>query len=177
MGFVLRKMLPGCADACPWELAAGIGALLANAPDIDTLIAVPFVPKAVRKRYPLIDHRGITHSVWMVPVWAAAGALLFAMCGAQACFLSLFLLGSLCCASHLVLDMVDGSTGVMLFAGLHNRYYRLPLSLVRDIDVLTAGPGEVPPATPGNICLRVFEETVFAVAPLNMIFVLMNRFI
>ncbi|MGH9415927.1 MAG: metal-dependent hydrolase [Terriglobales bacterium] len=102
--------------------ATGAAVIAANLPDLDVLYSWPGV------RY-LEFHRGILHSVWMIPVWAVLVALGLRWYAerhkkiAPSLWLG-FLLGLFCVGSHVLLDWTT-SYGIRLFAPFSQHWYAL----------------------------------------------------
>ncbi|HWG38144.1 MAG TPA: metal-dependent hydrolase [Terriglobales bacterium] len=96
--------------------------IAANLPDLDVVYSWPGI------RY-LEYHRGLLHSVWMLPVWAVLVALglrwVARRRGVEVPALWLgFALGVVCVGSHLLLDW-SNAYGVRLLAPFNERWFAL----------------------------------------------------
>lgn len=109
--------------------ATWAAAIAANLPDLDVLYSWPGI------RY-LEYHRGVLHSVWMLPVWAllvAFGLRWYAARRQQplpTVWLG-FLLGAAAVGSHLLLDWCN-AYGIRLFAPVSERWWSLDILPVLD---------------------------------------------
>jgi inner membrane protein len=95
-GALLSQVLPSPSR----RLAAMAGALLGVLPDIDYILI--FYDKLTFLQH----HRGLTHSLFMAPIFALLAAVLGLGLGGRRWFKSLLVLGLAVLASHLVLDVV-----------------------------------------------------------------------
>jgi inner membrane protein len=120
-GVICSQVLP--APSRWW--AALAGAIFAVLPDIDYFFI--FWDRLAFIRY----HRGFTHSLLALPLFALAGALLGRSLGGDRWFKPLFILGLAALASHLLLDLAT-SYGTQLLSPFSRR--RLSLDWIFIID-------------------------------------------
>jgi inner membrane protein len=120
-GVICSQVLP--APSRWW--AALAGAIFALLPDVDYFFI--FWDRLAFIRY----HRGFTHSLLAVPLFALAGALLGRYLGGPRWFKPLFILGLVVLGSHLLLDLAT-SYGTQLFSPISRR--RLSLDWIFIID-------------------------------------------
>lgn len=175
-GFVAHKLSPELAHALSPTTCMVAGAIAGNIPDIDTIVGPLFFSKKVRRAEPWYDHRGIVHSLWFLPVWALIGAFSLSGSPAHATFMPLLVLFGVAAASHLLLDMMDGSVGIMALPGLMRGYFKFPFALVEDVDFPPmdgGGPENAAtsaPVTTRSVIRRVLQELVFAFLPIHLLF-------
>lgn len=117
-----------------WRIAAGF--LAAAFPDSDIIIAA-FAPDDY-----LALHRGVTHSLLLLPLWAVLLSLVFAALTrgrySWRAFLGISLLGI---AAHIAADVIT-SFGTMVFAPLSDRRLAWPTTFIIDLyfsGILVAG--------------------------------------
>jgi inner membrane protein len=120
-GVICSQLLP--APSRGW--AAVAGAFFAVLPDVDYFLI--FWDRLAFIRY----HRGFTHSLAAVPLFALAGALLGQALGGPRWFKPLFILGLVILGSHLLLDLAT-SYGTQLLSPFSGR--RLSLDWIFIID-------------------------------------------
>jgi inner membrane protein len=120
-GVICSQLLP--APSRWWAAAAG--AIFAVLPDADYFWI--FWDRLAFIRY----HRGITHSLVALPLFALAGALLGRFLGGPRWFKPLFILGLAVLGSHLLLDLAT-SYGTQLFSPFSRQ--RLSLDWIFIID-------------------------------------------
>ncbi|HZK13433.1 MAG TPA: metal-dependent hydrolase, partial [Desulfobaccales bacterium] len=120
-GVICSQVLP--APSRWW--AALAGAIFAVLPDVDYFFI--FWDRLAFIRY----HRGFTHSLLALPLFALAGALLGRYLGGDRWFKPLFILGLAALGSHLLLDLAT-SYGTQLFSPFSRR--RLSLDWIFIID-------------------------------------------
>jgi len=109
-GVVLSQLLP--APSRGWAALAGI--LFALLPDVDYFLL------AVDRLSFIRHHRGFTHSLLAVPLFALLGAGVGRALGGPRWFRPLFFLGLAVLASHLFLDLAT-SFGTQIFSPLSRR--------------------------------------------------------
>lgn len=101
------------------------GALLANAPDIDLVVAL-------HGRADYLDHhRGFTHSLVALPFFAALAAWLLRRYRGRESFARYGTLAFAAILSHLLADL-SGSYGIFIFSPLNSHRYRLDWMFVID---------------------------------------------
>jgi inner membrane protein len=120
-GVICSQLVP--APSRWW--AALAGAIFAVLPDVDYFFI--FWDRLAFIRY----HRGFTHSLVALPLFALAGALLGRYLGGPRWFKPLFIMGLAVVASHLLLDLAT-SYGTQLFSPFSRR--RLSLDWIFIID-------------------------------------------
>jgi inner membrane protein len=120
-GVICSQLLP--APSRWWAAAAGV--IFALLPDVDYFFI--FWDRLAFIRY----HRGFTHSLVALPLFALAVALLGRVLGGPRWFKPLFILGIVVLLSHLLLDLVT-SYGTQLFSPFSGR--RLSLDWIFIID-------------------------------------------
>lgn len=111
-----------------WGLITGV--LAALSPDADYILR--FFGEEIFLRY----HRGITHSLILLPVYSLFGAILFQRLSRTAKFLPLYLLCFFSLLSHILLDLIT-SFGTMALVPVTDR--RLTWDLVFIIDLYFTG--------------------------------------
>lgn len=116
---------------------------VSNLPDID--VALLLLPRTVRRGNPLFDHRGITHGLPALVLVSLA--LAAALSGDRGTPTSMCMFGWFAgtIGLHLLCDMLDGSTGVCLFAPFTGRKHTAGYRINDDIplDVLSTGEGRM----------------------------------
>lgn len=126
---IARATAPG--QESPQSLPTGrrmlVGAAAAAFPDLD------FVTSYMTPLSYLYHHRGITHSILLLPLWAALVALIFAAAwrfrpGWRA-YLGIAAIGL---AAHIVGDLIT-SFGTMIFAPLSDARYGLSATFIIDL--------------------------------------------
>jgi inner membrane protein len=118
-------------DALPLGRRMGVGFLAAAAPDCD------FVLGYLSPLSYLYHHRGVTHSVLLVPVWAVLLSVVFAAIWRfRPGWRAYVGVTAWCLASHIVLDLIT-SFGTMIFAPFSDA--RLALSATFIIDLWFTG--------------------------------------
>jgi inner membrane protein len=120
-GVICSQLLP--APSRWWAAAAG--AILALLPDIDYFFI--FWDRLAFIRY----HRGFTHSLVAVPLFALAVALLGRCLGGPRWFRPLFILGLAVVASHLLLDLAT-SYGTQVLSPFSRRRFSLDWIFIID---------------------------------------------
>lgn len=105
--------------------AALAGALFAVLPDIDYFFI--FWDRLAFIRY----HRGFTHSLVALPLFALAGALVGRLLGGPRWFKPLFMLGLMVLASHLLLDLAT-SYGTQILSPFSRRRFTLDWVFIID---------------------------------------------
>ena len=120
-GVICSQLLP--APSRWWATLAG--AIFAVLPDVDYFFI--FWDRLAFIRY----HRGFTHSLAALPLFALAGALLGQVLGGPRWFKPLFILGVVVLLSHLLLDLAT-SYGTQLLSPFSGR--RLSLDWIFIID-------------------------------------------
>jgi inner membrane protein len=120
-GVICSQLLP--APSRWWAVAAGV--IFALLPDVDYFII--FWNRLAFIRF----HRGFTHSLAALVLFALAGALVGRFLGGPRWFKPLLILGLVVLGSHLLLDLVT-SYGTQLFSPFSGR--RLSLDWVFIID-------------------------------------------
>ena len=105
--------------------AALAGALFAVLPDIDYFYI--FWDRLAFIRY----HRGLTHSLVALPLFALAGALAGRLLGGPRWFKPLFVLGLIILASHLLLDLAT-SYGTQILSPFSRRRFSLDWVFIID---------------------------------------------
>jgi inner membrane protein len=120
-GVICSQLLP--APSRWW--AALAGAIFALLPDVDYFFI--FWDKLAFIRH----HRGFTHSLVALPLFALAGALLGRYLGGDRWFKPLFILGLTVLASHLLLDLAT-SYGTQLLSPFSKRRYALDWIFIID---------------------------------------------
>jgi inner membrane protein len=124
-----RATAPGeaSADALPLRRRIFVGAVSAAFPDID-FVAAYLTPLSY-----LYHHRGVTHSVLLLPLWAALLALIFAALWRHRppwrAYLAICALGI---GSHIAGDLVT-SFGTMIFAPVSDARYALSATFIIDL--------------------------------------------
>jgi inner membrane protein len=120
-GVICSQLLP--APSRWWAAAAGV--ILALLPDVDYFCI--FWDRLAFIRY----HRGFTHSLAALLLFALAGALLGRFLGGPRWFKPLFILGLAVLASHLLLDLAT-SYGTQLLSPFSRRRYALDWIFIID---------------------------------------------
>jgi membrane-bound metal-dependent hydrolase YbcI (DUF457 family) len=109
--------------AAGWGVLAGV--ILATLPDLDYVLV--FWDRLAYLRH----HRGVTHSIWAVPLFAWLGAAAGRWRGGRAWFKPLFWLGIAAMTTHLILDLAT-SFGTQIFSPISNRRYTLDWVFIID---------------------------------------------
>ena len=120
-GLICSQLVP--APSRWWAAAAG--AIFAVLPDVDYFFI--FWDRLAFIRY----HRGFTHSLVAVPLFALAGALLGRSLGGDRWFKPLFILGLAVLASHLLLDLAT-SYGTQVLSPFSRRRFSLDWIFIID---------------------------------------------
>ena len=120
-GVICSQLLP--APSRWW--AALAGAIFAVLPDVDYFFI--YWDRLAFIRY----HRGFTHSLVAVPLFALAGALLGRVLGGPRWFRPLFILGIVVLLSHLLLDLAT-SYGTQLLSPFSRRRFSLDWIFIID---------------------------------------------
>jgi inner membrane protein len=120
-GVICSQLLP--APSRWW--AATAGAVFALLPDVDYFFI--FWDRLAFIRY----HRGFTHSLVALPLFALAGALLGRVLGGPRWFNPLFILGLAVLGSHLLLDLAT-SYGTQLLSPFSRRRFSLDWIFIID---------------------------------------------
>jgi len=120
-GVICSQMLP--APSRWWAAAAG--AIFAVWPDVDYFCI--FWDRLAFIRY----HRGFTHSLVALPLFALAGALVGRALGGPRWFKPLFILGLAVLGSHLLLDLAT-SYGTQLLSPFSRRRFALDWIFIID---------------------------------------------
>ena len=120
-GVICSQLLP--APSRWWAAAAG--AIFAVLPDVDYFFI--FWDRLAFIRY----HRGFTHSLVALPLFALAGALLGRFLGGDRWFRPLFILGLMALSSHLLLDLAT-SYGTQLLNPFSRRRFALDWIFIID---------------------------------------------
>ena len=120
-GVICSQVLP--APSRWWAAAAG--AIFAVAPDVDYFFI--FWDRLAFMRY----HRGFTHSLLALPLFALAGALLGRYLGGNRWFKPLFILGLAVLGSHLLLDLAT-SYGTQVLSPFSKRRFALDWIFIID---------------------------------------------
>ncbi len=120
-GVICSQLVP--APSRWWAAAAG--AIFALLPDVDYFCI--FWDRLAFIRY----HRGFTHSLVALPLFALAGALLGRVLGGDRWFKPLFILGLAVLASHLLLDLAT-SYGTQVFSPFSRRRFSLDWIFIID---------------------------------------------
>jgi len=111
-GLLLSQVLPGPSRA--WSTLAGLA--FAFLPDIDYFLVYGDRLAFIR------HHRGFTHSLWALPLFALLGAGLGRALGGPPWFLPIFFLGLAVLASHLLLDLATSYGTKILFPFSRKRF-------------------------------------------------------
>lgn len=120
-GVICSQLLP--APSRWWAAAAG--AIFAVLPDVDYFFI--FWDRLAFIRY----HRGFTHSLVALPLFALAGALLGRFLGGPRWFKPLFILGLVVLGSHLLLDLAT-SYGTQILSPFSRRRFSLDWIFIID---------------------------------------------
>jgi inner membrane protein len=120
-GVICSQLLP--APSRWW--AATAGAIFAVLPDVDYFFI--FWDRLAFIRY----HRGFTHSLVALPLFALAGALLGRVLGGPRWFKPLFILGLAVLGSHLLLDLAT-SYGTQVLSPFSRRRFSLDWIFIID---------------------------------------------
>ena len=143
-GVICSQLLP--APSRWW--AALAGAIFAVLPDVDYFFI--FWDRLAFIRY----HRGFTHSLLALPLFALAGALLGRYLGGDRWFKPLFILGLAALGSHLLLDLAT-SYGTQVLSPFSRRrfspgldFYHRPLFYRPAVGRGHSGPGLSPTGGP-----------------------------
>ncbi|MEE8119425.1 MAG: metal-dependent hydrolase [Gammaproteobacteria bacterium] len=114
-----------------------IVALAAAAPDLDNLLALSGNPFLY-----LDHHRGITHSIVLLPVWAVLLGLLFAwLLKLKAAKKEVILLAGIGIAAHIAGDLIT-AYGTMVFTPISSIRFSFPITFIIDLvfsGILLAG--------------------------------------
>lgn len=124
-GVSLSRLLRFPAPRKAAWLAAGFALL----PDVDFLLLL------VDRLSYLRHHRGLTHSVFLLPLFALLGGLLARRLGGREWFRPAVLLGILVVGSHLLLDVFT-SYGTQLLSPFSRQKFTLDLLFIVDIYLL-----------------------------------------
>jgi len=125
-GVLISQVLP-----TPSRKAGALaGAVLAMLPDLDYLLVLINQLTLIR------HHRGFTHSLIAIPLWALLAAATARALGGTRWFRPIFFLGLAALASHLVLDLVT-SYGTQIFSPFSSA--KLSLDWVFIIDPYVTG--------------------------------------
>jgi inner membrane protein len=104
-----------------------VGAAAAAFPDLD------FVTSYMTPLSYLYHHRGVTHSLLMLPVWAALVALIFAaLWRFKPGWRAYYGIAAIGIASHIAADLIT-SFGTMIFAPLSDSRYALSATFIIDL--------------------------------------------
>jgi inner membrane protein len=123
-GRLYSRKLPG--GALPLKHRLWMGFVLANMPDLDIVLA-PFSAQLY-----LQHHRGLSHSLLMLPLWALLLAgLLAIVIRPRGGLWSLFPFTALCLGLHIFGDWITGY-GTQLFAPLSTTHYALGSTFILD---------------------------------------------
>jgi inner membrane protein len=106
--------------------AALLGAVIANLPDLDIVLALSN-PASY-----LDHHRGLTHSLLLLPVWTLLVAALLKRWPGRESFARFAALAGGALLSHSLMDWI-GSYGIFLFAPLSDHRYRLDWLFIIDL--------------------------------------------
>ena len=120
-GVICSQLLP--APSRWWAAAAG--AIFAVLPDVDYFFI--YWDRLAFIRY----HRGFTHSLVALPLFALAGALLGRVLGGPRWFMPLFGLGLVVLGSHLLLDLAT-SYGTQILSPFSRRRFSLDWIFIID---------------------------------------------
>jgi inner membrane protein len=120
-GLIISQLVP--APSRKWSALAG--AIFAELPDSDYVFAF-----WDRLSY-LEHHRGFTHSLFALPLFALAGAVVGRALGGPRWFKPLFYLGLAVLASHLLLDLMT-SYGTQILSPLSHRRFALDWVFIID---------------------------------------------
>jgi inner membrane protein len=120
-GVLLSQLLPGPARG--WSALAGV--LFALLPDIDYFLI--FSDRLAFIRH----HRGFTHSLLALPLFALLGALVGRALGGPRWFSPLFCIGLAVLASHLILDLAT-SYGTQILFPFSRRQFTLDWLFIID---------------------------------------------
>lgn len=141
---VARKDLAVALRFKKWEFCA-VSIAAAYAPDFDTLSEGLFRLFSVQggAAYNLLGHRGITHSIVGVIIWAALFATGLCLIKAaskpnRSAWNALFLYFLVAAGSHLVLDGCNDGTGIPLLAPFTLQRFQWPIPFLADasMDIL-----------------------------------------
>ncbi|MDB5867431.1 MAG: hypothetical protein JWO70_5237 [Betaproteobacteria bacterium] len=114
-------------DALPTGRRIVVGAAAAAFPDID------FVTSYMTPLSYLYHHRGVTHSILLLPVWAALVALIFAaLWRFRPGWRAYFGIAAMAIGSHIAADLIT-SFGTMIFAPLSDARYALSVTFIIDL--------------------------------------------
>jgi len=113
------------------KVAATVGLLAGLAPDVDVLLW----PISGVGAY-FLERGGVTHAVWMLPLWAALAAALVRW-RTEAAFGALFRCGLAASLAHVVLELLS-IQGVAPLAPVVDEFWRFPLVHTVDALVLLA---------------------------------------
>lgn len=123
-GLVVARLSP--ASALPTRTRYLAGALAANAPDLDIVLA------PLSSQLYLLHHRGETHSLLLLPLWAWLLSWLFSrVFSPRAAWRDYYALTALALLAHVFGDWIT-SYGTQLFAPLTNRTYALGTTFIID---------------------------------------------
>lgn len=123
-GLVAARLFP--ANRLPMKTRYFVGALAANAPDLDILLA-PF-----SSQFYLMHHRGETHSLLMLPLWALLLSWFFSrLFKSSSNWKDYYGLIVVALLVHIIGDWITGY-GTQLFAPLTNQTYSLGTTFIID---------------------------------------------
>lgn len=115
------------ADTLPVGRRMLVGAAAAAFPDLD------FVTSYMTPLSYLYHHRGVTHSLLLLPLWAALVALIFAaLWRFRPGWRAYFGIAAIGVASHIAGDLIT-SFGTMIFAPLSDARYALSATFIIDL--------------------------------------------
>ena len=160
LGFGACTVLPETFDTSlskfGWSL---IFAGVSNLPDLDILLHV--ASRSVRATGSMWKHRGVGHSIFLTPFYAALPCFLlgFYGCGEQGFWM--YAVFWLVVLSHYLCDAVDGSDGLCLLAPLSERKFSTGYCINSDI------PLDALSSYSGRRCLAygLAIETIFVTLP------------
>lgn len=123
-GLVTARLSPARSLSLRTRYLAGM--LAANMPDLDILLA-PFSPE-----FYLLHHRGETHSLLMLPLWALLLSWLFArLFRSPGGWRDFYVLSAFALLVHIIADWITGY-GTQLFAPFSHQTYSLGTTFIID---------------------------------------------
>ena len=126
-GALIARASARKTDAIPVGRRIAVGAAAAAFPDID------FVTSYMTPLSYLYHHRGITHSLLLLPLWAALVALIFAAVWRfKPGWRAYFGIAAIGIAAHIAGDLIT-SFGTMIFAPLSDARYALSATFIIDL--------------------------------------------